>query len=491
MSPTIRELLAQPYLGLTVLAGEDRLDQRIRWVATSELADPTPYLQGGELVLTTGMHLPHAAAAVRGYVDRLAGAGAVALGLGVEVVHDRTPARLVNAAKAAGIVLLEVDGPTPFVAISKAVSDLLLREQHAELLRASEAQQKLTRAAVREGPSGVVRAAARLIGGWALLLDRDGAVRVAHPGAARRHRVALQPELARLRDAGPAASSLVEGEAHISVQPVLADRRAYGFFAVGVPRAPTAVERTVIGVATALLSVAQPRSGTAERRRAAAVLRLARSGQAQNPQLLADLAGPLFGRSTLHVVAVTGDRSEIDAWLGQLEPEGSLAAGEDGAALAVLADAGRRDATLELVRRSASLRAGVSEPTAPRGLAAGIAQAERARSLAVSRDVPVVTHAEAMAGVVGVADPSDAAAFAERLLRPLREHQQRTGVDLVETLRVWLRRHGHFDPAATDLGLHRHTLRHRVRRAETLLGRSLDDPDARMDLWFALKVDQP
>jgi purine catabolism regulator len=34
--------------------------------------------------------------------------------------------------------------------------------------------------------------------------------------------------------------------------------------------------------------------------------------------------------------------------------------------------------------------------------------------------------------------------------------------------------------------VHRHTLRKRVRRAEALLGRDLDEPGTRAELWVAL-----
>jgi purine catabolism regulator len=53
-------------------------------------------------------------------------------------------------------------------------------------------------------------------------------------------------------------------------------------------------------------------------------------------------------------------------------------------------------------------------------------------------------------------------------------------------LRVWLAHHGQWDPAAARLGVHRHTLRNRIRRAEELLGRSLDSPGLRAELWLAL-----
>lgn len=74
------------------------------------------------------------------------------------------------------------------------------------------------------------------------------------------------------------------------------------------------------------------------------------------------------------------------------------------------------------------------------------------------------------------------------MLRALYEHDATGRGDLVASLRAWLSRHGQWDAAAADLGVHRHTLRYRMRRVEEILGRSLDDPDVRMELWLALKA---
>ena len=54
MPMTVRELLDDPRLDLRVVV-DGALDRPIRWVHTTELADPTRYLQGGELILTTGV----------------------------------------------------------------------------------------------------------------------------------------------------------------------------------------------------------------------------------------------------------------------------------------------------------------------------------------------------------------------------------------------------------------------------------------------------
>src|SRR5687767_9187696 len=94
-APTLRALLARRDLRLS-LAGDDlepgaldsALDKAIRWVHSSDLADPTPFLSEGLVLLTTGTQFPHgddAPDVYRAYVSRLAARGVVGLGFGTEV----------------------------------------------------------------------------------------------------------------------------------------------------------------------------------------------------------------------------------------------------------------------------------------------------------------------------------------------------------------------------------------------------------------------
>ena len=52
---TVQSLLDE--LGLSLAAGKESAEAPIRWVHISELLDPTPWMSGGELLLTTGIQL--------------------------------------------------------------------------------------------------------------------------------------------------------------------------------------------------------------------------------------------------------------------------------------------------------------------------------------------------------------------------------------------------------------------------------------------------
>ena len=58
MSITVAELLAEPQLGLSLLAGSDGLQQRITWAHTSDLPRLWEWVTGGEIMMTNGLSIP-------------------------------------------------------------------------------------------------------------------------------------------------------------------------------------------------------------------------------------------------------------------------------------------------------------------------------------------------------------------------------------------------------------------------------------------------
>ncbi len=160
MALTVRDIVAIPGMKLKLLAGEGPTMQPVRWVHSSELEDPTAWLKGGELILTTGMGVGNTVAKQRAYVRRLVDAGVAGLGLGLGFGHDRTPKAMITEATKHGFPLFEVPYPVPFIAITEAVFTRLLAEQYDTLQRAVEAEHVLTRAVLDgAGVDGIARLA--------------------------------------------------------------------------------------------------------------------------------------------------------------------------------------------------------------------------------------------------------------------------------------------------------------------------------------------
>lgn len=215
MPPTLASLVHHPTLKLTVLAGEDRLDTPVRWVHASELADPVPYMEGGELLLITALKLDaEDSEAMRRYVQRLVDAGVAGLGFAVGVHYEEVPAVLVQAAAEEGLPLLGVPRRTPFIAISKAVSAAIAADQYRAVTAGFDAQRELTRAAIgAEGPAALLTKLAAHLDGWAALYDASGAVVAAAPDWAARRAARLTADVERLNARPAPASAVVGGDA--------------------------------------------------------------------------------------------------------------------------------------------------------------------------------------------------------------------------------------------------------------------------------------
>ncbi|MER6380898.1 PucR family transcriptional regulator ligand-binding domain-containing protein [Streptomyces sp. NPDC001250] len=171
-------LLAREDLALRQIAGPADRGTVIHWAHTSEMADPYPYLLGGELLLTAGVHVPEAAGSgtyFDDYVSRIVAAGGAALGFGLAPVHDTVPRALVAACERHGLPLLEVPPQTTFSGVARAVWQLMAQARLAELRRVTEAQQGLASAAARPDPvPSVLRRLAQHLSGHAVLFGPDG-----------------------------------------------------------------------------------------------------------------------------------------------------------------------------------------------------------------------------------------------------------------------------------------------------------------------------
>jgi purine catabolism regulator len=176
MPLTVRDVLSLDVVrhgSPVVVAASDRLDATVRWVHVAEVSDVGRLLRGGELVLSTGIALPSAAALLADYVAGLAGAGVA--GLAIELgqrYSSSLPGALVAAAEARGVPLIMFRREVRFVEITEAVHARIIDAQMSELLSAQRVHSVFTSLSVEGAPPDViVRAASSLAGRQVILAD--------------------------------------------------------------------------------------------------------------------------------------------------------------------------------------------------------------------------------------------------------------------------------------------------------------------------------
>jgi purine catabolism regulator len=453
--------------------------QQLTGVHISELADPTPYLEGGELLLTTGIPLHGGVTAIDGYVRRLAAKGVAALALGLGAGTDRVDPALVAACADASLDLLVVPEAVPFLHISRAFWQLVGRSEQADLASRLGLQTALARAATRENPvEAIISVLAKGLGGWAAYLPIDGSAATIWPSTAAEVVPQLRAESSRFDLVGTYSTATFPVNGTDVVEHSITDgQRAVGFLAVGAGRGLQKADRQLILTSCMLLSLTALRAEESTRvgivlGRTIAALIL--SGHVDAAILVAAQAGlpPIGG--FVKVLAVRGegplDTREVDAFIGALGvPESTLRATAGGVEIVILPEAPARGSGGDL--------AGVA------GYAASLSMVVPITTVAAAVSEVMFSCRTTPLGTVVVADGSmdvRGDGWVDTLARNPRG-------DLRDTVRSYLAHRGQWESAARDLGIHRNSLRHRIAVATQLLDVDLADPDTAASLWIALR----
>jgi PucR family transcriptional regulator, purine catabolism regulatory protein len=172
--PTVAEVLALDPVrngGPRVLAAANRLGTPVRWVHVIELAQPAHLLRGGEMVLSTGIALPHDAAGLGAYVAELASVGvsALAVELGSRYARSLPPA-LVAAAAEHELPLIVLERETQFIEITEAVHARIIDAQLVELRSAERLHNVFTELAVSGASADEVVAQTATLAGCPVIL---------------------------------------------------------------------------------------------------------------------------------------------------------------------------------------------------------------------------------------------------------------------------------------------------------------------------------
>jgi PucR family transcriptional regulator, purine catabolism regulatory protein len=528
---TVREVLGD--LDVAVLAGEENLDVPVRWVHISELRDPTPWLSGGELLLTTGMALD-SAKAQREFVATLADHGLAGVGVGTGFKHETVPAALVEAARERGFPLFEVPYELPFIALTEQAFTRLVNEQYALLQRSIAAQERLQRIVLSErGLDAIVGALATLIGGTAIVFDGRGE-RQAMRGFRRELDAevvdALGGEL-RERARRGEAKSFVPGHPDVAPRglalPVGAgeapDRGgvpAAWLIAVKDSGGLAEIDRLILHQAVTVVALELLRRRVAdstERRLAGDVLTAVVAGDLEGAELARRLEPFGLGGRVSALVLAPAERTSLQAGEAALadalraEAVSGLVAVSGRFACALLP--GFLDEELfelagRLVDRAADTLGARPLAGAGRAVPGGRAREafHEARCALEARELGAPANGNGSArngdGNAGVATYRDLGSFqlllslqdsdalrlfCESLLGPIEHGEGHYGGELMRSLEAFIECNGQWESAARRLYCHRHTLRYRIRKVEELTGRDLSSARDRIEFWLALR----
>ncbi|MEV7079384.1 PucR family transcriptional regulator [Streptomyces sp. NPDC093516] len=526
---TVQRALELPGLrsGLPeVLAGADRLGRTVRWVHAGEVPHIASLLKGGELLLTTGYGLGTRPAEQRAFVRTLAERGIAALVVELGPRFTRLPAALVDTARSAGLPLVQLHREVPFVTVTEEVHTEIVNGHYALLQRAEEVHRRCTRAVLSGGGvPQVLGILADFAANPVFLETAEGQLLYA-AGASPEGADPLQVWeglRGQHRDEPPLAGSLfvdVPGggpgsggvRARLVLLPVrsplapvhrMAAERAAGILAVVLMQARQEEELAARGRGDFLTDLAEGRV-TAEDAPAQARVLGFRPGE--GPLLpvvmrLGDALSPgggwaVLARAVSEELAAVG----MPVLLGVRPVEGrvlvllGLRAEAERAAVADRVAAALRAG----VGRAGMLRPGGQPPVVVVGVAGGWPAAasglrHAAETATAAQGLPDRPWFDARRLDIDLLlwrlrDDPDLAAFVDRALGPLLEHDRRSRPPLLPTLTTYLAHAGRKAETARELHLNRQTLYNRLARIGELLGTDLDDPQTVLALSLALRA---
>ncbi|MEV8250365.1 PucR family transcriptional regulator ligand-binding domain-containing protein [Microbacterium sp. NPDC076768] len=489
----LRALLNRRDLGLSLVHSESEipagaLDRPLRWVHSSDLADPTPFLSEDLALLTTGTQFDQAVN-IDTYVGRLADRGILGLGFGTEVHRAGIPEALVTACAAHGIPLFEVPYRTPFIAVARAHSEAIAAQAYARRSWALDTQRALALAALRpHGLDATVSELGKRLGVWVGLFDTAGALSLSRP------RDAIDPDVREALD-DRVAEILTRGLE--TGQSLRIDAHAFMLFTIGrgghlrgvMALAVDSLDpeaRSVVTSVIAMAGLALEQSGQLARRRRRLHTQLLRSLLTDDPALARRVLGGL--PPTPMVVAVAADVPSgplSDWWERHRAEHGTpvfLADSEDGVTMCVSA---ADEELLDQVAARFGGRIGVSDQETYTSFNRAHAQAVTA--LRQQASPGIARYADTVGSSILTALATDEARLvAESRLAPIREHDKRNSTELERSLQTWLEHDAKTEFAAAVLGVHRHTLRSRIAQAGAMLEIDLSTFPARAELWTLL-----
>ncbi|MBT2513237.1 PucR family transcriptional regulator [Arthrobacter sp. ISL-30] len=471
MAMTLTSLIDVRSLGLRKVGqAQTTLDADIHWVAVTEQEDPQRFLNGGELVLTTGMRL-RTAAEQRRFTRQVQRAGAVGIGFGTGLTHDAVPPALIAEADRWGLPVVEVPYQTPFIAIGKLVADSQSADHYSKLERLIAGHQILARALLTGG-------------GLAELLKQLGSM--------LRTDIILTQFSAQLYNSVPGSPSPTAPE--WASYPIPTGRRDACTLWVRQPFGDTGI----IGYAQNLISVElnnMVKQRQSQRALAGQVLDDVIHGTLETSEAQRRLAGVGINSTRKNVVLLAESQAHSKQLASTslpkvLDDAVTAVVGKD--LITVIPNDGTSSSSLAKALSDHLLEAGIHAVigiggayTKPNGLRWSYFEARDAAAHGLPVNEP---ERLSLTSLLLASEDVPLADMASESLTPLRKFDAAHGSELLATLESYLNHNGSVAAVAEALTLHRNTVRYRLAQITELTGYDPSQTQDRVQLWLALAV---
>jgi PucR family transcriptional regulator, purine catabolism regulatory protein len=480
----VEDLLRSPALQLRLIAGGAGTSRRVAWAHVSELEDPTPWLFGAEMIMTTGIALPRSAQRQRAYLTRLDDAGVACLALSEQLHVPPLTGAFLAAAGERGFPVVEVPLPVPFMAIAQEVAAAVQGDTGQRLNAQLQVFGAVRWLAAGNLSTREIFDRLERLSGYRLYACTTGR------GPLLDGVPAPPPDHAKLIPTTPTSPPTVPGG---YVLPVSGPRGTVGYIlameAADAAPAGVSVVQHIATVAALQLSMQAHERETLRREGAETLAEMLR-GALDTAVVARRLAIHGFlpdGRLVLAIVRPTNAGTDGDAVADTLahsrfaqlvlrqEEELYVLIPDDRAARAALAGSGT------VVGTSLPFRAGASLRVARR-------EAQWAITRAVESGRDMVSYGDDRTGRWLTTDSADLQTLVDDVLRAVIDYDDAHSGDLLPSVRTWLEHDRQTEMAAQALHIHPNTLLYRVRRFEQITGRSLASTETLAETWLALRA---
>lgn len=471
-------------------------------VHSSELPEVDQWLAGGEVLLIIGTLQNLGDPSIAGYVERVHSAGAVALGVGLgsHLPHYQAPQALVQAASRVGLPLFTVPEAVPFVAVVEAFTRLRVSESAEEIAALVRTQRRFATDLAARGVQALLDEVSRVLNLPVAYASPTGRLLGVGSHSPSERAGARLPDTVRyelivacvaggfaprlLKSAVPGEFACKSARSALEAIPVGTESIAGWLLAPLVSAQPGGGRqdaRTLL-LATAAALLALQDEDAPNRREIAAQLCAGTVSAAEVCAQLEELTGTevphRLGFATVDNMRASGVRGGVD--------DGDLQAREQRRLDLRLCEFAS-DVDLTVLCHVSAVGVALVCPWEYRGLVTVIARELR---IGLSNWVECTAvdvhdlwhewrfgsgdsraHLTALLSTVN-ADLADD--FVQRTLGPLLAHSD--GGGLLRTLEVFAQVGGNRDVAASVLGVHRHTVRARLERVQSILGYDPREP---------------